>query len=130
MHQLCNGEEGGCELTCATRTKFWRYWSRGRELNSRPADYESAALPLSYLGVFITLAFGGRFPQFRRDGAFPARTSEACEVNVQREKGYISQPRAIPTRRNIAKDHAAYLRRSMGLRRPRVPNASEMIKAN
>ena len=25
-------------------------WSRGRELNSRPADYESAALPLSYLG--------------------------------------------------------------------------------
>ena len=26
------------------------YWSRGRELNSRPADYESAALPLSYLG--------------------------------------------------------------------------------
>src|SRR5882762_1980335 len=28
-----------------------RYWSRGRELNSRPADYESAALPLSYLGL-------------------------------------------------------------------------------
>jgi hypothetical protein len=30
----------------------WRreIWSRGRELNSRPADYESAALPLSYLG--------------------------------------------------------------------------------
>jgi hypothetical protein len=26
-------------------------WSRGRELNSRPADYESAALPLSYLGA-------------------------------------------------------------------------------
>ena len=26
-------------------------WSRGRELNSRPADYESAALPLSYLGL-------------------------------------------------------------------------------
>ena len=25
-------------------------WSRGRDLNSRPADYESAALPLSYLG--------------------------------------------------------------------------------
>src|SRR5258705_1587047 len=28
-----------------------RIWSRGRELNSRPADYESAALPLSYLGL-------------------------------------------------------------------------------
>jgi hypothetical protein len=26
-------------------------WSRGWELNPRPADYESAALPLSYLGV-------------------------------------------------------------------------------
>jgi hypothetical protein len=29
-------------------------WSRERELNSRPADYESAALPLSYLGLSIT----------------------------------------------------------------------------
>jgi len=26
-------------------------WSRGRDLNPRPADYESAALPLSYPGV-------------------------------------------------------------------------------
>src|SRR6266478_261019 len=26
-------------------------WSRGRELNSRPDDYESSALPLSYLGL-------------------------------------------------------------------------------
>jgi hypothetical protein len=31
-------------------------WSRGRELNSRPADYESAALPLSYLGLLLILA--------------------------------------------------------------------------
>ena len=30
------------------------FWSRGRELNSRPADYESAALPLSYLGFSTT----------------------------------------------------------------------------
>ena len=28
-----------------------RYWSRRRDLNSRPADYESAALPLSYIGA-------------------------------------------------------------------------------
>jgi hypothetical protein len=28
-------------------------WSRGRDLNPRPADYESAALPLSYLGVIL-----------------------------------------------------------------------------
>jgi hypothetical protein len=26
------------------------FWSRRGELNSRPADYESAALPLSYVG--------------------------------------------------------------------------------
>src|SRR5437667_9581777 len=27
------------------------HWSRGRDLNPRPADYESAALPLSYPGI-------------------------------------------------------------------------------
>ena len=58
------------ELTCndlATDFRTWgngssqvidlkrRKWSRGRELNSRPADYESAALPLSYLGVALIL---------------------------------------------------------------------------
>jgi hypothetical protein len=26
-------------------------WSRRRDLNPRPADYESAALPLSYTGA-------------------------------------------------------------------------------
>ncbi len=34
-------------LTCTIREKSW---SREWELNPRPADYESAALPLSYLG--------------------------------------------------------------------------------
>src|SRR6266516_197935 len=49
-----------------TGTRFWnqagvyegaragstrREWSRGRELNPRPTDYESVALPLSYPGV-------------------------------------------------------------------------------
>src|SRR5262247_3436587 len=29
-------------------------WSRGRELNPRPTDYESVALPLSYPGVSRT----------------------------------------------------------------------------
>jgi hypothetical protein len=28
----------------------FEFWSREWELNPRPADYESAALPLSYLG--------------------------------------------------------------------------------
>ena len=47
----------GCQIRCVMRlpSSFNRSsprkkWSRGRELNSRPADYESAALPLSYLG--------------------------------------------------------------------------------
>jgi hypothetical protein len=31
--------------------KFKKKWSREWELNPRPADYESAALPLSYLGL-------------------------------------------------------------------------------
>ena len=37
-----------------TLIKIETKWSRGRELNSRPADYESAALPLSYLGFATT----------------------------------------------------------------------------
>jgi hypothetical protein len=31
-------------------SKLLKSWSREWELNPRPADYESAALPLSYLG--------------------------------------------------------------------------------
>jgi hypothetical protein len=38
-------------LAALTNWIYKEKWSRGRELNSRPADYESAALPLSYLGV-------------------------------------------------------------------------------
>ena len=34
-------------------------WSRGRELNPRPTDYESVALPLSYPGVSRTYARSG-----------------------------------------------------------------------
>jgi hypothetical protein len=35
-------------MTHYTRRYF--YWSRQGDLNPRPADYESAALPLSYAG--------------------------------------------------------------------------------
>jgi hypothetical protein len=47
-------------------------WSRGRELNSRPADYESAALPLSYLGLVekSTLASAENCCQFYKKGVF------------------------------------------------------------
>ena len=36
---------------CPVRTQ--KRWSREWELNPRPADYESAALPLSYLGPIL-----------------------------------------------------------------------------
>ena len=32
-------------------------WSRRSDLNRRPADYESAALPLSYVGLDGNLGF-------------------------------------------------------------------------
>ena len=32
-------------------------------MNRRPTDYESVALPLSYTGIALKLAFGDRFPQ-------------------------------------------------------------------
>src|SRR5436190_23888432 len=37
-------------LSPCLRARPWNIWSREWELNPRPADYESAALPLSYLG--------------------------------------------------------------------------------
>ena len=41
-------EDGGAKIWSFSEEK-WE-WSRRGELNSRPADYESAALPLSYVG--------------------------------------------------------------------------------
>src|ERR1700761_3926609 len=62
-------------------------WSREWELNPRPADYESAALPLSYLGLagsagarrtrtessVSTLAEVSRSRQWRRNGIVQRR---------------------------------------------------------
>jgi hypothetical protein len=42
------GEAAKIEDSLKTKEKEW---SREWELNPRPADYESAALPLSYLGL-------------------------------------------------------------------------------
>src|SRR6267378_5012760 len=53
MQRPCNESAGADSVTrvndCSTRN----YWSREWELNPRPADYESAALPLSYLGPIV-----------------------------------------------------------------------------
>jgi hypothetical protein len=48
-----------------------RYWSRRWELNPRPVDYESTALPLSYFGrssrnAVFTIAFAESFRQLSR----------------------------------------------------------------
>jgi hypothetical protein len=39
---ICNAGETAGELKRVTSTNLRRCWSRGRELNSRPADYETA----------------------------------------------------------------------------------------
>src|SRR6267378_2613676 len=57
MQRSCNEIEGGGELRRVTRTSFRRCWSREWELNPRPADYESAALPLSYLGILLKINY-------------------------------------------------------------------------
>ncbi len=43
--ETCNESGAESQLTMGKRGKHRRYWSRGADLNRRPADYESAALP-------------------------------------------------------------------------------------
>ena len=38
------------------------YWSRDRDLNSRPLPYHGSALPLSYIGVFLVTTKGSFLP--------------------------------------------------------------------
>lgn len=47
MEATGTSSASGIELACATG---FLDWSRRSGLNRRPADYESAALPLSYAG--------------------------------------------------------------------------------
>ena len=49
---VAKGGSGGADGSGSAR----KSWSRGRDLNPRPADYESAALPLSYPGFSRTYA--------------------------------------------------------------------------
>ena len=66
MQRSCNKINERDSVTPLNNCVEERYWSRGRELNSRPADYESAALPLSYLGavLFFNNLRGGRLRFF------------------------------------------------------------------
>src|SRR4029453_16118288 len=68
---------------CTSRLEVW---SRRRDLNPRPADYESAALPLSYTG----------FSQRRRYVAATAKgTTLSCVVNSVGEFWGWGNPRSI-----------------------------------
>src|SRR5882762_8424574 len=126
-----------------------RYWSRGRELNSRPADYESAALPLSYLGLEqkTTLASAENCCQFiskppvlsgiansplpsNAKSCWRTRSTAECAADHQRENGYMAQPIPMPNSRKSNSDHAIYFTRSMGRRRLRKPNAMDIKSAN
>src|SRR5882762_2148314 len=92
-----------------------RYWSRGRELNSRPADYESAALPLSYLGLEqkTTLASAENCCQFIsesgvlsadcNDGEMPADLNARTGTWPSRSR-YRTAERAAATTQCILRD--------------------------
>ena len=89
-------------------------------MNSRPADYESAALPLSYLGLPSHLNIRGKllsiYPPIKR--------------SLHRDSGYIAQPIPIPISRNKNSDHTMYFNRSMAGLRLRNPNATDIASAN
>ena len=92
-------------------------------MNSRPADYESAALPLSYLGPHFDNSIRAKFlsiePQISRSNVALGYF----------EKGYIAQPMPTPMIKNRMKDQMMYLTRSLVRRRLRNPNATEMSNA-
>lgn len=101
-----------------------RIWSRGRELNSRPVDYESAAQPLSYLGCCNDDSIRGKMLSIRK------KTSFAENSQFQRVNGYMAQPMATPTSKNKNSDQTMYFTRSSGRRRLRKPKATEISRAN
>jgi hypothetical protein len=89
-------------------------------LNSRPADYESAALPLSYLGLLHHLNIRRKLLSIHPPTA----------RSFHRDNGYIAQPIPMPTSRNKNSDHTIYFTRSKAGRRLRNPNAIEIASAN
>lgn len=54
-------------------------WSRRRDLNPRPGDYKSPALPLSYGGIFGIFT---TFPAFEPPFANPLMVREFRSPNI------------------------------------------------
>src|SRR5690348_7465489 len=88
------------------------------------SDYESAALPLSYLGSYFDNSIRAKFLSIEAQNP---RSNVAWRYF---EKGYIAQPMPTPMSRNRKNDHRMYLTRSLVRRRLRNPNATEISSAN
>ena len=109
-----------------------RKWSRESGLNRRPVDYESTALPLSYLGPFINDSIRAKFLSIERRKRSSIRSWRARPVAAlagYREKGYIAQPIPTPISKKRKSDHRMYLTRSLVRRRLKNPNAIEISRA-
>src|SRR5712672_1267767 len=93
-------------------------WSRGPDLNRGPVDYESTALPteLPRLGVIHSSIAWKKLSN---------AAVKAAARNNYCEKGYISQPIPIATRRNARKAHAKYFARSAAPRLDRNANVRD-----
>src|SRR5690242_8466867 len=94
---------------CPGRTR--KEWSRGRDLNPRPADYESAALPLSYLGESVSGSRVFALPSIDRLPCFMTIASAEKHCQFLRENQVLSNEKPEPARalvcaRNFARDLA------------------------
>jgi hypothetical protein len=59
------------------------YWSQRAELNRRPTDYESVALPLSYAG-FLGWMEGPTFNRFYCKKSTGYIRRKACRLSIER----------------------------------------------
>jgi hypothetical protein len=101
-------------------------------LNPRPVDYESTALPLSYLGASIENSIRGKLLSIERKNQSSERAStrrRLAGIARYREKGYMAQPIPTPMRRNNIKDQIMYLTCSPVRRRLKNPKATEISNA-
>src|SRR5260370_31339064 len=102
-------------------------WSREWELNPRPADYESAALPLSYLGIllkinYLLISVAWLSPKIHRRFIVPRNVSPPWPS----PQAYRSNPQSYNARTRTRSDAptSSYLyfagRRSEAHSRPRI----------